>query len=182
MSEKNGAFELNMKPLEDLIKALNEQAPSVRVGILGGTTQRSPEGTKFRSQAAVKTILPMGDVKLPKLNNDKTNAEIGLEHEFGTETLPRRSFLRFPIMMQMQKYLDESNFFGSDSLKIVLNEKSLRSWVAKIGIVAENVVGDAFETGGFGLWKPSIMTGKKIQQTLVETTQLRDSIHSEVKK
>lgn len=157
MSEKNGAFDLNLKPLEDLIKALELASPSARVGILGDKSQR------------------------PSDKGEQSNADIGVAHEFGTETLPVRSFLRVPITTQMQKYLNESNFFGSDSLKLIISEKSLMEWVRKIGIIAETIVGDSFENGGFGTWKPSNMDGKKIKQTLVETTQLRDSITSEVK-
>jgi hypothetical protein len=150
---------LNRKELDQLIKAFGGNIPVARVGILAEKTSRSGS-----------------DKSAP------TNAEIGAAHEFGTANLPRRSFLRMPIAMKLEKYMDESGAFSDDALKRVIKEGSILTWIKKMGIVAEAVVQDAFNTGGFGQWKPSIMTNKKTKMTLIETKQLRDAITSDVKK
>lgn len=161
--------ELNTKGLDDLLKALKGKLPTVSVGILGKNT---------RSSSATFDQVVNGKVSF------ETNASIGAKHEFGEVTkfgkLPVRSFLRVPITDHLQKYLDASGAFEEDSIKKVIKEKSLVSFLKKIGIVAENIVSDAFATGGFGLWKPSNMAFKKNHQTLVETQQLRNSITSRV--
>lgn len=147
--------EFNTKGLDKLLKAFKD-IPKARVGILGGKNPRQ---------------------------NGGSNASVGAKHEFGDPAsgLPIRSFLRVPITEHLQEYLDKSKAFDQDALKKVISESSLREWVAKIGIVAETIVLDGFQTGGFGKWKPSNMLHKKNQQTLVETQQLRNSITSEVK-
>jgi hypothetical protein len=172
----NDACDFKDKGLGNLIKALSQDMPTARVGILGSSKPRTQVYT-------TELVTDTGKIKKKKMKaeSELTNADIGLEHEYGTEGKPMRSFLRFPIINKMQKYLNESGFFGKESLKLVMNEKNFLVWLKKIGIIGENIVSDAFETGGFGTWKPSNMANKKVQQTLVETQQLRDSITSEVK-
>lgn len=142
--------------MRNLVRAFKDNKKiSVRVGVLAGNTQR----TKTK----------------------KSNAEIGYKHEFGIG-VPRRSFLRMPLIEHLQKYLDKSGAFDKAAVRQVIKDGSFVPWYEKVAIVAERVVADAFNTGGFGKWKPSNMRNKKNHQTLVETQQLRDSITSEVKK
>lgn len=148
--------ELKIEGLQKLLKALKGEIPGVRVGILGKHNHRSGKG-------------------------NETNATIGAKHEYGADGMPQRSFLRIPIAEHLQAYLDKSNAFKPDILKRVVKEGNIIPWLEKIGITAEAVVSDAFDTGGFGKWTPSNMKYKKVHQTLVETKQLRESISSEVK-
>lgn len=150
----NETIELNTKNLDKFLKALKGKLPVARVGILGDKNSR--------------------DGKI------SSNAEIGLQHEFGSSKLPMRSFLRVPISDNLKRYLENSEAFSKEVLKKVIQESSLAEWVAKIGIIAETIVADAFDSGGFGKWKPSNMTNKQNHQTLVETQQLRNSITSDV--
>lgn len=147
---------LKMQGLENILKALKAKPPIARVGVLGNSNAR--EG---------------------KVNS---NAQVGAAHEFGTTSLPMRSFLRVPITEQMQNALDESGAFTKKSLKEVIETKSMLPWVQKIAVLAEGIVLEAFDTGGFGKWRPSDMSHKKVKQTLVESQQLRNSITSEVKE
>ena len=153
MSDEIGSFD--NKGLLQLLKALKDSAPVARVGVLGGKDIRK---------------------------NSDSNATIGMKHEFGQEGMPIRSFLRTPLIDQMQNALDKSNAFTEDVAKDIIKQGSFTHWVRKLGMVAEEVIAEAFKTGGFGKWKPSNMFFKTVHQTLVETTQLRDSITSEVKE
>jgi hypothetical protein len=150
--------ELNSKILDEFVKTLKGKLPSVQVGILGDKTHRgtdNPDGL--------------------------TNAQIGAWHEFGTSKLPVRSFLRLPLTTQLERYLEKSGAFSKDAVKEVLEQRSIVPWLMKIGVLAEQIVADAFASGGFGTWVPSNMKFKKVHMTLVETQQLRNSITSRIK-
>lgn len=143
--------DVNFAGLETLIKLLKGTNRQVKVGILQDTVH---EGST------------------------KTNASIGAAHEFGTEELPQRSFLRMPIARRIDKELPK--FIGKKDFLTALKTKDLTPVLVKAGIAAEACVADAFDTGGFGEWPASNMQYKKNHQTLVETQQLRNSITSEV--
>lgn len=146
--------DIDTKKLDQLIKAFaGEKQPTINVGVLGQLNIR---------------------------NDESNNASIGLKHEFGQDGLPIRSFLRMPITEMMQKYIDKSGAFDKEAFKQVVADKTILPWIKKIGFIAETIVADAFQTGGFGQWKASNMKRKKNHQTLVETAQLRTSITSEV--
>lgn len=148
--------EFNVKGLDQLLKALKQtEQPKARVGILGDKNSRTGKAN--------------------------SNATIGAYHEFGTTTLPIRSFLRMPISDRLQKKMEESRALDKDVMKEVIRSGTVIPWLKKIAILAESIVHEAFDTGGFGKWKPSNMDRKKNHQTLVETQQLRNSINSEVK-
>lgn len=147
-------FTLDDKKLKNLIKAFKGKMPLARVGIRGGGERNEGE---------------------------KSNAEIGAYHEYGTTVTPQRSFLRVPINDNMEKYMESAGAFKEQSLKKVIKEKSINTWVTKMAELGYQIVMEAFDTGGFGKWKPSNMDGKKNKQTLVETQQLRNSITTEVK-
>ena len=154
MSEKD-TIEFDVKGLESLVSVLEgKESFHGVVGILGDGEQR---------------------------DGVKTNAEIGLRHEFGDDKMPQRSFLRVPLIDNLQNKLQESGAFTDEVAKEVIKSGSIKGWVEKATLVAESIVIEAFGTGGFGKWKPSNMKYKKNHQTLVETQQLRDSITSEVR-
>lgn len=153
-------MQYDTKILDKLAKTFRGKLPSVKVGILGDTNNRT------------------GEEHGPQL---ETNASIGAKHEFGEDGMPVRSFLRVPISDNLQKYLENSGAFDQALADKVAKEGGIWLWMEIVGKIAETIVADAFDSGGFGKWKPSNMKFKKVQQTLVETQQLRNSISSEVK-
>lgn len=153
---ESDTVQMDLKGLDAIIKSL-KTVPTIRVGILGGSSTRSGKGKE-------------------------TNATIGARHEFGTSTLPIRSFLRMPITEKFQSFLEKSNLFDENAFKRVVKEGSILQWAKALAITAEACILEAFATGGFGKWKPSNFARKKNAETLVETKQLRDSITSEVKE
>jgi hypothetical protein len=146
---------MDLSGLEKLRKALGGDLPELKVGILGDSAR----------------------------TGGQTNAEIGYRHEVGVG-VPRRSFLRDPLEENLENYLESSGAFDNDVLADVIKGGSVTPWLQKVGVVAENVIADAFATGGFGNWpalSPLTVRRKRNNQILVETNQLRDSITSEVK-
>lgn len=153
-SIKAGDVTLDTSEIDTLIRALGEEV-QIRIGILGKNSKRR--------------------------KSQKSNAEIGAKYEFKTEGYDQRSFLRMPLNEHLQKYLEKSGAFTRDAAREIFRKTTLMPWAKGLAVTAERVVLDAFDTGGFGKWKPSIMKYKKNKQTLVETQQLRNSITSEVK-
>lgn len=168
---------LNTKGLDQIAKALTKNLSRVRVGILGGKNTRNSTPVGGRSFNATKGSPPKG--QLSAVNN----ASLGAIHEFGGPKMPMRSFLRIPIADNLQKYMDKSGAFTQEALKEVLNTGNMTPWLEKIGIIAEGIVADAFDTGGFGKWPAWKTKGyqNNTGQILVDTQQLRNSITSEVK-
>lgn len=158
MSDMDNVADLKIAGLDKLIKALNKKPPTVRVGILGDKNARESK------------------------KGSKSNAAIGAAHEFGTSVLPIRSFLRVPISEHLDTKMKSSGALNKDVLAEVISSGTLIPWLTKIGILAESIVLEAFNSGGFGKWPQSNMKRKKNHQTLVETQQLRNSITSEVKE
>lgn len=169
---------LDTRNLDALIKAMKENLSRARIGILGSKTVRNnvkTSGGKYIN--AVSNKLPSTKI------NFSTNAAIGAIHEFGGSKMPMRSFLRMPITEYLQKRMESSGAFDKDSMNEVLKQKSVVPWLKKIATIAEAIVVEAFETGGFGKWPAWKTPGysNDDNRLLVDTRQLRESISSEVK-
>jgi phage gpG-like protein len=141
-----------------------KKVPTVKIGILGDGAAREP------GEDGKKAL---------------TNAQIGAIHEFGSAkaSIPQRSFLRVPLIDNLDKRLKSSGIITKQTIAKALKAGTLRPIMAKVGVIAEGIVLEAFDTNGFGKWaplKPRTLAAKKNQQTLVETQQLRNSITHEV--
>lgn len=149
---------LETKGLDQLLKALKAPPPNSRIGVLGGNNARQ------KDKAA-------------------TNATIGAAHEFGTENMPQRSFLRVPLTDNLNKRIESSGLLDADVMKEVIKVGSVIPWLKKIMGIAEGIVAEAFASNGFGKWAAWKTKGytSKTGNVLVDTEQLRDSITSEVK-
>jgi hypothetical protein len=174
---------LNTDKLEELTSTLLS-AYFTRVGILGSKTDRMKTiaGKRTYGWGETKTVVAAHKKSRDEAST-KTNAEIGLKHEFGLG-VPRRSFLELPLfvkssdLMQCRKELQDVVFAGEG--------ESLGKWkhaYKMLGIYAENIIQEAFETGGFGQWQADsdITIAKKgSSMALIDTGQLRASITSDV--
>lgn len=148
-------IDLNVKILDKLTHILKGKIPMARVGVLGKN-----------SRSDTRTA---------------TNSQIGAKHELGLDGLPMRSFLRMPIAEHLAGALEKAGLYKKGILETTLREGTLVDLMKKIGVLGEGIVQDAFDSGGFGKWKPSNMDRKKVKQTLVETQQLRNAISSDVR-
>lgn len=148
---------LNTKNLDNILKAFKTNMSRARVGILGAKTTRKDPGS--------------------------TNAGIGAIHEFGSSKMPMRSFLRVPISENLQKRMESSGALDKDVLNEVVKTASFIPWLKKVAVLAEGIVAEAFESGGFGKWPAWRTKGYKNynNRILDDTGQLKDSITSDVK-
>ena len=147
------------KGLDQILKAL-KKVPTARIGILGSNAGARGTG-------------------------GGTNYEIGKAHEFGApgRGLPQRSFLREPISDNLENYMKDADAMEDAVIESVIKTGSLLQWLKKVTLLAETIVLDAFESGGFGKWAKWKNPNYKNEsmQILKDTRQLRNSITSEVK-
>ena len=121
--------------------------------------------------------------------NDKsgqTNADIGFIHEYGRPAtkghpaIPMRSFLLMPIVQKSDRIISE---VVQDKMVKNLGDGNIVEVLTDLGIAAERAILDAFDTGGFGSWRPnapSTVRRKGSAQPLIDLGFLRKSISSEV--
>ena len=106
--------------------------------------------------------------------------DVGLIHEFGTDKIPRRSFLRMPFEVKSKEI---EGVISSTFNKVL--EKGLDAEIAlgRIGAVASSIVEEAFQSGGFGNWKlleESTVKEKGNSDVLDDVGILKKSISWEV--
>jgi len=155
--------------------------------------QRLPSSVKIKSQfkgfeqlqknLKEKLVAKVGIFSGENSRDDSlTNAQIGARHEFGvlSEGLPRRSFLKDPINLKRKELLKKADRIIQGNIDKV---GGMNRIYELIGIYGEAIVQEAFETGGYGTWKPlaqSTIDIKGSSQILIDTSQLRKSITSKV--
>ena len=169
-SETNpgGTVSGDFSKLEALIKELGKKY-YVDIGILGENNQTVEGGL--------------------------TLAGIGAVHEFGTDkagrgnktVIPERSFIRMPLetgQSQIEAQIEPKIKDGTDIKQIF----------KLIGIAGEARIKEAFDTSGFGTWKPNsditingskpnkdgvkFIKGKKSDKPLIDEGTLKDGIMS----
>lgn len=158
MSKK---VELKLNKLKDIKKAM-ESKYLTRVGIMGDKATETHE-----------------------YSDNETNASIGAKHEFGSysDNIPQRSFLYEPLKEKFEKEVMKEAKKFTDCLV----SNNIKKFFVNLGLKAEQIVSDAFSTGGFGKWAPisSKTLAKRHKNTtdakpLTDTGQLARSISSEV--
>lgn len=150
----------DIKGLEKLRKAIGKEF-AVQVGILGNKTKRK--------------------------KTEQTNAYIGFQHEFGvfSKRIPKRSFLKTPLEMHLNEFLEKHKKTSRKEFEKCVQSGDLESFARNLGIVAEEVIQEAFASRGFGQWKGNkeyTIRKKGSDSPLIDTGQLRRSITSRVKK
>lgn len=144
--------------------------------------QKQLKAMERAKNAVVKVGLPKSSTatsKAYKSDGDKTAPtvlEVGIWHEYGTQFVPMRSFLRAPFLEKesdLKKAID-------GQFKLVL-EKGLDVEIAlgRVGLVARNISVGAFKTQGYGQWpdiQQSTKDAKGSSGILIDTGLLRNSI------
>jgi phage gpG-like protein len=149
-------IDFGLKQLEGIEKAIKEKIYT-KVGILGNKPRNDEE-----SEEVI------------------TNAEIGIIHEFGSikRNIPPRSFLRMPVQTKA-KQIKKQLLKNKKKYEKSIASGDISKLFEDLGIAAEVVIQEAFETGGFGKWQELKHREGTI---LVDTSQLRGSITSKVVK
>lgn len=131
-----------------------------RVGILGNDAERKDESTGI------------------------DNATLGIIQIFGsvTKNIPPRDFLLFPIEVKQRELV---NAMRSKMVLHAIQDGNYKKVFRLLGAAGVAIVLGAFETGGFGAWAPNApatIARKKSDRPLIDTSQLRRAITSDVVK
>ena len=106
--------------------------------------------------------------------------QVAAANEFGTKTIPQRSFL---VMPQELKAPEISKFIRVQLGK-VLEGREVKKGLGLIGVFVTNVSVDAFDSGGFGKW-PALddktIEAKGSSAPLIDTGTLKNSVTYEVR-
>ncbi len=157
---------------------------------------------KRKLKAADKARVEVGIFSDHNARDDgETNAEVGAKMEFGSfeesvttteqevargrrpmswQGNPARSFLHMPINTELPSVLKAER----EELIKSFTEDGPRPMLERVGFMAEAVIQDAFDTGGFGSWPENSEKTKKWKgsdKPLIDSSQLRESISSRVK-
>ncbi|EKN3889830.1 TPA: hypothetical protein ACVU0F_000648 [Yersinia enterocolitica] len=125
--------------------------------------------------------LPASKVAGKKYDGGVSVIEVGTAHEFGTEDLDERSFLRAPFTLKKSEINQaiERGIAAVGSGKMDA-DKALNL----IGVVARNISVKAFETAGYGTWpdiKEATKKAKGSSGILIDKGELRGVITWEVR-
>jgi hypothetical protein len=192
-SAKAGYVRIDTGPIKDLRRQLKvAQTARVKVGVLGEKSARTDvteEGREFMRTLGTKktTSRQRWRAALRKFGHKASglsNADIGAIHEFGYKegNIPERSWLRAPVMLYLPPTLERR---GKQLWRIVISKRGVVAALKLLGVTAEKVIHEAFETGGFGKWpdlKKATIKRKGSSAVLIDTAQLRQSVRSAVVK
>ena len=158
------SYKANLDGLKNLNKAFEDKIQT-KVGILAGNNKRNPDADE---------------------QDPPTNAQLGLTHEVGSFTrgIPARSWLRMPLQYK-SKEIQNFIFKRSKAISEDMADGSLQQLYEHLGITAIGFIQTAFETRGWGQWKPnapSTVRQKGSDAPLIDSSQLREAVTYEVKK
>ncbi len=202
---KKGSVGSSLGGLRKLAEALAAvKGGRVDVGIFAGEDARTASGGagskpgfyKPGTSKATIDALQRGDMP-PE--SAQTNAEIGAKMEFGVsgdvhwidrkgiprmvKGIPPRSFLRSPMHLHGDRILKKAKADVAEKLKEAPKnpKRAAKMLLDRVGIAAEQIVDDAFNTQGDGDWEPNspvTQDAKGSATPLIDTGQLRRSISS----
>lgn len=144
--------------------------------------QKQLSAMERATNAVVKVGLPESEAVTSKAYQSDGQAsaptvlDVGIWHEYGTQFVPMRSFLRAPFLTKesdIRKVID-------GQFHLVL-EKGLDVEIAlgRVGLAARNISVGAFRSQGYGEWpdiKQSTKDAKGSSGILIDTGLLRNSI------
>lgn len=108
-------------------------------------------------------------------------AEIGAKHEFGSIAgkIPQRSFILMPLEAKQEEIAQKAQA----GMEQKLAEGNVKGIFRDMGIAGEAAIQEAFETGGFGSWKPLAeytIDKKGSDAILIDEGHMRRAVTSEV--
>ena len=166
----------NWAPLKVMTEDLRKNhGARAKVGVFNKGIRNPPSNAFLvRHSHAVSS----GWLKKPYDLSPKTNAEVGLIHEFGSvsDHIPARSFLRVPLITQLPKKLQ---LIGQKVWSDLITQRGLLHALENLGLIGMQIVDMGFATGGYGKWAPNAPVTIYIKGSahpLINSAQLRKSI------
>lgn len=129
MADDKNNVKYNTQGLDDIITMLKKDY-SVKVGILGSQAKATHDG-----------------------KSKLTNAEIGTFHEFGTENVPKRSFLWDSLIEQLDFNKQKTQLLKKSLFHNFFNKQKPKELLLDLATAALAAIEMGFATNGFGRWK-----------------------------
>ncbi len=110
-------------------------------------------------------------------SRDVTNLDVAIWNELGTSNSPARPFMRNSI----DNHLDAITACAEKQIRSVTSITSARRALKVMGVMQENLMKCEIEEGDFVENAPSTIRRKRSDRPLIDTGQLRQSIHFVIK-
>ena len=186
--------QINYGKLKDLVKAMSKEC-SVKVGLLSGKGG-SEEVSKDLDLAGLGALHEFGaDIKITKKMAAFLHfkaKDLGLPEQKGKGDgyihIPARSWLQMPLEKKNElkkKILDSVKSSPEEIAEYILRSGDFESLAIIIGASAVKQIQEAFNTNGFGEWKPNsplTVAQKGSDKPLVDTSRLKNAVAYEVEK
>lgn len=198
---KRGTVSSSLVGLRALTEALAAlKGGRVDVGFFAGEAARSDESPAKAAARAKRRAKVLGEGSRPGYykqgiayaknraamgtggDEGLTNPEIAAKNEFGVG-VPRRSMLRMPFHLHGDKVLKNAQADARARLAEVARapRRAAQKILDRVGIAGENLVQEAFDSRGFGSWKPNAPLTIELKGSdapLIDTAQMRHAVDS----
>ena len=138
--------------------------------------QRMANAISTMSTKEVAVGLPSEEAAGAAYKNGMSVIAVGIIHEYGFGNQPRRSFLRDPILSNLDKL---GGTINQEWFRVVRGQQDAVQGLQRVGTQAANISRRSFRTGGGGAW-PDITDRRKKQKgsskILIDKGLLRGSI------
>lgn len=125
---------------------------------------------KKAKSMTVKVGLPADKVSNKAYGNTGMSVmQIGGMHEYGTEHMPQRSFLRMPFEL---KSTEVDKFIQAEFRKVIEGKSTAEKAMNRVGAMASNIAKEAFRSNGFGQWSELSLITKAIKEKAGKQTPL----------
>lgn len=129
--------------------------PSVKIGVL----EKSGEHKNLGSEEPLTVV------------------EVATFNEFGTETIPERSFIRSTVDQNFEDYVEKSKTLQN---KVVMQELDVKKALSILGEQIQSDIVNAINTGIEPENSPTTIAIKGSSKPLVDSGQLKQSIRYQV--
>lgn len=118
-----------------------------------------------------------GEHKNPNSEEPLTVVEVATFNEFGTETIPERSFIRATVDQNFEDYVEKSKTLQN---KVVMQELDVKKALSILGEQIQADIVNAINTGIEPENSPTTIAAKGSSKPLVDSGQLKQSIRYQV--
>lgn len=148
----------NRQKFDKLKKELaeaNKNKPKVNVGIMGKEAKEKHKGSEF------------------------SNVDIATVHEFGTDTIPERSFIRSTYDRDQKRFFEILKRY---KLKMAQGQMDAKMVLTFVGEFAQKQIQQTITDGGIPFIEntPETVRRKGSSSPLIDTGQMRQSVRYEV--
>lgn len=148
---------------------------------MASNASRLAEQMRRAARTEVVVGLPGGEAASKIYGDGTAVLDVGMAHEYGEGTAPKRSFLEMPFEVKRDLL---SRAVELSWGRVVKGQLDTDGALDIVGLTARNISVDAFSTNGYGQWKPlkaDTIKRKGSSAPLIDTGTLRNSITWEVR-